>query len=85
MDASFDLKSGNYYPYRKQNNEILYIHKQSNHPPYIIKQISSMISKRVSAIFCDNDHFNKAAPDYNNAFKKSGFNENIGYSPSQLK
>ena len=33
LDLIFDLKSGTYYPYRKQKNEILYIHKQSNHPP----------------------------------------------------
>ena len=43
LDVTFDLKSGTYYPYRKQYNEILYIHKQSNHPPSIIKQIPSMI------------------------------------------
>ena len=85
LDVTFDLKSGTYYPYRKQNNEILYIYKQSNHPPSIIKQIPSMISKWVSDISCDSDHFNKAAPDYNTALKKSGFNENIRYSPSQLK
>ena len=36
-----------------------------------------MISKRVSDISCDSDHFNKAAPDYNT--------ENIKYIPSQLK
>ena len=64
MDVTFDLKSGTYYPYRKQNNEILYINKQSNHPPSIIKQIPSMISKRVSDI--DSDHFYKAAPDWFN-------------------
>ena len=28
---------------------------------------------------------NKAAPDYNTALKKIGFNENIKYSPSQPK
>ena len=77
LDVTFDLKSGTYYPYRKENNEILYIHKQSNHPPSIIKQIPSMISKRISDISCDSDHFNKAAPDYNTALKKSGFNESI--------
>ena len=44
-----------------------------------------MISKRVSDISCDSDHFNKAAPDYNTALKKSGYNENIKYLPSQLK
>ena len=71
LDVTFDLKSGTYYPYRKQNNEILYIHKESNHPPSIIKQIPSMISKRVSDISCDSDHFNKTAPDYNAALKKA--------------
>ena len=55
LDVTFDLKSGTFYPYRKQNNEILYIHKQSNHPPSIIKQIPSMISKRVSDISCDSE------------------------------
>ena len=39
----------------------------------------------VSDTACDSDHFNKAAPDYNTALKKSGFNENIKYSPGQLK
>ena len=73
LDVTFDLKSGTYYVYRKQSNEILYIHKQSNHPLSIIKQIPLMISKRVSDISCDSDHFNKAAPDYNTTLKKSGF------------
>ena len=86
LDVTIDLKSGTYYPYRKQNNKTLYIHKQSNHPPSTIKQIPSMIiSKRVSDISCDSDHFKNAAPDYNTALKKSGFNENIKYSPCQLK
>ena len=63
----------------------LYIHKQSNHPPSIIKQIPSIKSKRVSDISCDSDHFHKATPDYNNDLKKSGFDENIKYSPNQLR
>ena len=85
MNVTFDLKPGTYYPYIKQNNEILYIHTQSNHPPSIIRQIPLMISKRISDISCDSDHFYKAAPGYNTALKKSGFNENIKYLPSQPK
>ena len=85
LDVTFDLKSGTYYPYRKKNNKILYIHKQSNHQPSIMKQIPPMISKQASDISCDSDHFNKAVPDYNTALKKSGFNENIKYSPNQPK
>ena len=37
LDVTFDLKSGTYYPYRKKNNKILYIHKQSNHQPSIMR------------------------------------------------
>ena len=44
-----------------------------------------MINKRGTDISCDSDHFNKASPVYNIALKKSGFNENIKYSPSQPK
>ena len=30
LDITFDLKSVNYYPYRKPSNELLYINKGSN-------------------------------------------------------
>ena len=33
QDVTFNLKTGKYYPYRKQNNSLQDIHKQSNHPP----------------------------------------------------
>ena len=85
LDVTFDLKSGTYYPYRKPNNELLYINKHSNHPPSIIKQIPSMISKRISENSCDKNNLDKAAPDYNIALKKSGCNETIKYIPSQPK
>ena len=48
LDVTFDLKSATYYPYRKPNNELLYINKHSNHPPSIINQIPSMISNQIS-------------------------------------
>ena len=82
LDVTFDLRPGKYYPYRKVNSELLYIHKQSNHPPSITKEIPAMISsKRISNISCDKESFDKAAPDYNNALKNSDFNENIKLTP----
>ena len=45
LDVTFDLRTGKYYPYRKVNNKLLYIHKQSNHPPSITKQIPAVIVK----------------------------------------
>ena len=44
-DVTFYWRTGKYYPCRKVNNELLYIHKQSNHPPSIIRQIPAMICK----------------------------------------
>ena len=38
VDVSFNLNNSNYKPYHKPDNEILYIDKDSNHPPSIIKQ-----------------------------------------------
>ena len=63
LDVTFDLKSATYYPYRKPNNELLYINKHSNHPSSIINQIQSMISNQISQNSCDKNHFDKAAPD----------------------
>ena len=44
-----------------------------------------MISKRISNISCDKGCFDKAAPDYNNALKNSGFNEDIKLTPQPPK
>ena len=85
LDATFDLKYTTYCPYSKPNNELLYISKHSNHPPSIINQIPSMISNQLSENSCNKNNFDKAAPDYNNALKNSGFNENVTYTPSASK
>ena len=56
------------------------MHKQLNNPPSIMKQIPSMISKQVSDISFDKDHFNKAEPDYNTALKKNCLFECLVYN-----
>ena len=60
LDVTFNLSSVKYCPYRKPNNNPLYINQKSNHPPSIIKQLPDMISSRVSATSCDEIEFNKA-------------------------
>ena len=53
VDVSFNLSNSNYKPYHKLDNEILYIHKDSNHPPSINKQIPTPIKKRISTLSCN--------------------------------
>ena len=79
LDVTFNLKNGTYKPYSKPNNDILYINTNSNHPPNVIKYIPSMISDRISKISSSKRIFKKAAPQYNNALKSSGYKEPITY------
>ena len=79
MDVTFDLRTDKYYPYRKDNNQLLYINKQANHPPTIVNKYHRWSSRRISDISGNNECFYKAAPAYNNALKFSGFNENIQF------
>ena len=43
FDVTLNLSDGTYYPYRKPNNETLYIDSNSNHPPTIIKHLPAAI------------------------------------------
>ena len=60
LDVTLDLRTNKHYPYRKENNQLLYIDKQSNHPPTIVKKIPSMVSRRISDVSCDKEYFDKA-------------------------
>ena len=85
LDVTLDLTSGDYYPYSKPNNSILYIHKQSNHPPQICKNLPTAINKRLTNISSNANEFNKAAPPYQSALKESGYQHKLTYQPSATK
>ena len=48
LDVTFDLENNTYYPYRKPNDWPVYIHKLSNHPPSITKNLPVAISRCLS-------------------------------------
>ena len=50
LNIHFEIKDNIYQPYKKLNDEPLYINKNSNHPLTDIKQILKAISKQVSDI-----------------------------------
>ena len=83
LDIKFDLTNDKYFPYKKPNDTPLYVHRNSNHPPTILKQIPTMTSKRLSSLSCDENEFKKVASEYELVLKNSGFNEKLNYVPSQ--
>ena len=50
LDIHFDLVKEIYQPYKKPNDDPLYINIKSNHPPSILQQLPKSISKRISEI-----------------------------------
>lgn len=80
LDVTFNLTNGTYYPYRKPNDQPLYINTESNHPPNIIKQLPKSINRRITDISCNEHEFNKAKTIYDNALKSSGYTETLSYN-----
>ena len=85
LDATFDLPNGKYYPYRKPNNDPLYINAHSNHPASIMKELPSMIGRRVSDLSCNEDEFNKAKGLYENALKSAGHEHLLHYTEQKRR
>ena len=54
---------------------------RDDHPPTSIRELPKSIEKRLSELSCNKQILEKAIPPYNDAFKKSGFKENLAYKP----
>ena len=80
LDATFDLQTGKYQPYRKPGDNPVFLNKRSNHPPVILRNLPSAIGKRISGLSADAETFTQAAPMYNNALRQSGFTEEVEYT-----
>ena len=79
LDITINLNNFTYYPFRKPNDNPLYIHKNSNHPKQIIKNLPEMINRRLCDISCNEEVFDKAKPVYTTALRNSGFQDELNY------
>ena len=81
LDVTFNLTDGTYKPYRKPNDETLYVHAKSNHPPNIIKEVPIAIEKRLCNLSASKEIFEEAAMHYQQALAKCGYNHILSYHP----
>ena len=63
------------------------MHRKSNHPPSILKNIPESINKRLSEISSDKECFDSAKQVYQEALDKSGYRYDLTYkvTPSQTR
>ena len=84
LDVTFDLQSNSYKPYRKPDNLPVYILKDSNHPPSILRELPKTIAKRLSDLSsCENVFYNSIAV-YKEALQNSGFTPDLIYTPKPI-
>ena len=81
LDINLDLRTGIYKPFMKPNDCPTYIHKSSNHPPTIIKNIPESVNKRLCGISANEEVFNRGIPPYQAALEKSGYDYRMKYIP----
>ena len=55
LDITFDLRTGTYKPYMKDNDSPLYVHSRSNHPPSVLRNIPIGVNRRLSKISANKD------------------------------
>lgn len=73
LDITLNLETGLFKPYSKPNNTVHYVHKKSNHPPAVIKSLPQNINNRLNRISANEEIFNAAVPQYQDALKKSDY------------
>ena len=67
LDITFNLSNGTYKPYRKPNDNLLYINSSSKHPPQILKQLPTSTAKRLSKNVSSVEVLNSAKVEDENA------------------
>ena len=61
------------------------MHKDSNHPPQVLKEIPNMIEKMVSKNSSSKAEFDKVKREYQCSLKNSGFVKKLQYGPDVPK
>ena len=81
LDVEFNLETGEYKPFIKPNDVPLYVHKSSNHPPSVVKNIPAAINRRISALSSNEQIFRSVAPLYQEALDKAGYDYKLQFNP----
>jgi hypothetical protein len=83
LDVTFDLNSGIYKPFMKENDTPIYVHCGSNHPPSVLRNIPLGVNNRLNRISSSKAVFDSAAPVYQEALNKSGYTHKLEFKPKE--
>ena len=79
LDITSYLNTGNFKPYWKPSDEILYIYAKSNYSTNILKRIPISIKTRLSKFSTNSEIFHKASKHYQNILNQCGYECKLQY------
>ena len=85
LDVEMNLTTREFKPYRKPNDQPVYINAKSNHPKAIIKQLPKMIEQRISQLSSTEKIFENEKGFYEKALHNSGHTYKMQYVPNKMK
>ena len=83
LDVNFDLNKGEFRAFIKPNDNPMYVHSLSNHPKTILKNIPLAVNERLNRVSANKQVFDAAAPPYQEALRKSGYDHNLAFNPPE--
>ena len=79
LDATFNLNTGLYKPYKKPNDQLLYVTTSSDHPPQVIKQLPNSINRKIIENSLNKAVFDASKNEYEEALLKSYYKSNLEF------
>ena len=80
LDVTLDIRNCSYQPFTKPNSVPVYVHRQSNHPPSVLQNIPQSVNDRLNRLSSSKEKFEAAAPPYQEALEKSGYNHKLEFT-----
>ena len=78
------MLNGTFKQYRKPNNDPIYIHKDSNHPSQVLKELLKSTGKWITTISSSKEIFQSSIIVYENALKITGYKDRLVYENSSV-
>ena len=79
LDDAINLSDGSYKPFHIMNSKINYIHRESNHPPTIIKQLCLSVESCLFKLSSEENVFILGASVYQEALKRAGYTHKLKF------
>ena len=80
LDVTLDLENESYKPFIKPGDKPIYVNKQSNHPPAVVKNIPLAVNRRLCSISSSKEIFDAAVPIYQSELNRAGYNHKLEFT-----